>query len=136
MSKVTLNTLFNEVKSTNTQIAELTKSINALVQTLTQQPKSGNGSKASKTSTAPAKTSKKSNTKVSSTKKPAKGKGKPSFEERMKEWGKKRDAYEPSTKLINAIKRDRASVTLEKAKTYGFIGTKQDLVNLKNEICK
>jgi len=131
MSRVTLSTLFNEVKSTNTQIADLTKSINALVKTLTQQPKSGNGSRASKPSPAPKKTSKKS---------PKKGKGKntqPSFEERMVEWGKQRDAYQPSTKLINAIKKDRCSITHQVAKTkYGFIGTKNDLDALKAKVCK
>ena len=127
MSKVTNTQLLNEVKSTNAQIAELTKSINALVKTLTQQPKSGNGSKASKPSPASATPNKPSS--------PKKGKGKKatvSFEERMKEWNEKRENYMPSTKLINAIKRDRASITLEVAKTKsGFIGTKKDLAWLK-----
>ena len=57
------------------------------------------------------------------------------FEQMKVEWGKKRDAYQPSTKLINAIKKDRCSITHKVAKTkYGFIGTKSDLDALKAKV--
>lgn len=128
-------TVTQRVKNLETRFASIEAKIDLILASKNKPANKGKGSQTSST----RKTSKKSNTKLSSTKKVMKGKGKksqPSFEERMNAWKEKRNAYEPSTKLINAIKRDRASVTLEKAKTYGFIGTKQDLVNLKNEICK
>lgn len=58
------------------------------------------------------------------------------FEQMKADWDESRKAYKPSKALIKAIKDNRASVTLAVAKTYGFVGTKQDLANLKAEICK
>lgn len=53
------------------------------------------------------------------------------------EFEENRKAYKPSKALIEAIKRDRASVTRKVAKEqYGFIGTKDDLKALKAEVLK
>lgn len=61
---------------------------------------------------------------------------KESFEQMKATWNAKREAYKPSEKLIKAIKTDRASITHKVAKTYGFVGTKDDLKALKDSICK
>lgn len=48
-----------------------------------------------------------------------------------------RKGYKPSQALIKAIKADRASITRKVAKEkYGFVGTKEDLKALKDNICK
>ena len=58
-------------------------------------------------------------------------------EEALKVWADKRDAYKPTKALKDAIKANRASVTLAVAKEkYGFVGTKKDLATLKDSICK
>lgn len=127
-------TVTQRVKNLENRFEAIERKIDLLLASK-QQPKSANRSNASKSSPAPAKTSKKSNTQLSSTKK---GKGKKatvSFEERMKAWNEKREEYKPSTKLIDAIKRDRASITHKVAKTkYGFIGTKKDLAWIKEGV--
>lgn len=64
------------------------------------------------------------------------GDRKESFEQMKATWADKREAYKPSKELVKAIQTNRASVTLAVAKTYGFVGTKQDLQALKNELCK
>jgi len=57
--------------------------------------------------------------------------------ERLAQWQTKREGYKPSKKLIEAIKKDRASVTRKVAcEQYGFVGTKDDLKALKESICK
>jgi hypothetical protein len=51
------------------------------------------------------------------------------------EWEAKHEAYKPSKKLIDAIKADRASITHKVAKeAYGFVGTKQELKDLKAKV--
>ena len=58
-------------------------------------------------------------------------------EKNLAEFESARKAYKPSKKLIEAIKRDRASITRKIAKNeYGFVGTKDDLKALKDSICK
>ena len=53
------------------------------------------------------------------------------------EWNAKHEAYKPSNELIEAIKRDRASITRKIAKEkYGFVGTKDELKALKEQVCK
>ena len=64
------------------------------------------------------------------------GDRKESFEQMKATWADKREAYKPSKELVKAIQTNRASVTLAVANTYGFVGTKQDLQALKNELCK
>ena len=52
------------------------------------------------------------------------------------EWEAKHKAYKPSDALIEAIKANRASITLAVAKAeYGFVGTKQELKALKDKVC-
>lgn len=59
------------------------------------------------------------------------------FEQVKKEWQSKREGYKPSKALEDAIKADRCAVTHKVAKeTYGFVGTKDDLKQLKARICK
>ena len=51
------------------------------------------------------------------------------------EWNAKHDAYKPSKELKDAIKADRASITLAVAKEqYGFVGTKAELKALKAKV--
>ena len=58
-------------------------------------------------------------------------------EANLQAWASKREAYKPTTALKNAIKANRASITLAVAKAqYGFVGTKKDLATLKDSICK
>ena len=58
-------------------------------------------------------------------------------QERLAQWQTKREGYKPSKKLIEAIKKDRASVTRKVAcEQYGFVGTKDDLKALKESVCK
>lgn len=65
------------------------------------------------------------------------GKGKVSKKEALAEWSKSREGYKPSKALVEAIKKDRTSITRKVAKEkYGFIGTKDDLKALKESICK
>ena len=53
------------------------------------------------------------------------------------EWNAKHEAYKPSAELIEAIKHDRASITRKVAKEkYGFVGTKDELKALKEQVCK
>lgn len=53
------------------------------------------------------------------------------------EMDEKKKGYKPSKALIEAIKANRASITREVAvKQYGFVGTKHDLKELKDSICK
>ena len=60
-----------------------------------------------------------------------------SLDEVKAEFTKAREAYKPSQALIKAIKADRAAITRKVAKEqYGFVGTKEDLKALKDEICK
>lgn len=60
-----------------------------------------------------------------------------SLDEVKAEFDSKRKAYKPSKELIEAIKLNRAAITLKIAKAqYGFVGTKADLYDLKNEVCK
>lgn len=58
------------------------------------------------------------------------------FEQMKATWEESRKAYKPSKALKDAIKSNRASVTLAVAKTHGFVGTKQDLAKLKDSLCK
>lgn len=52
------------------------------------------------------------------------------------EWEAKHKAYKPSKELKEAIKSNRASITLEVAKKqYGFVGTKAELKALKAKVC-
>lgn len=52
------------------------------------------------------------------------------------EWEAKHKAYKPSAEFIEAIKSNRASITLEVAKTkFGFVGTKKELKALKDQVC-
>lgn len=58
-------------------------------------------------------------------------------EANLKAWADKRDAYKPTKALKEAIKANRASITLAVAKEkYGFVGTKKDLQALKDTVCK
>ena len=58
-----------------------------------------------------------------------------SLDEVKAEWNAKHEAYKPSEELIAAIKRDRASITRKVAKEqYGFVGTKDDLKALKEQV--
>lgn len=58
------------------------------------------------------------------------------FEKMKADWDEKRQAYKASKELIEAIKANRASVTRKIAKEqFGFVGTKEDLKKLKDEIC-
>ena len=58
------------------------------------------------------------------------------FEQMKADWDAKRKAFEPSKELIEAIKANRASITRKIAKErFGFVGTKEDLKALKDEIC-
>ena len=67
----------------------------------------------------------------------ASGERKAAFEEMKAGWATKREAYKPSKALVDAIKKDRASITRKIAKEqYGFVGTKDDLKALKDSICK
>lgn len=51
------------------------------------------------------------------------------------EWEAKHKAYKPSKELKEAIKHDRASITLAVAKEqYGFVGTKAELKALKDKV--
>ena len=51
------------------------------------------------------------------------------------EWEAKHKAYKPSKELKEAIKTNRASITLEVAKKqYGFVGTKAELKALKAKV--
>ena len=51
------------------------------------------------------------------------------------EWEAKHKAYKPSKELKEAIKADRASITLAVAKEqYGFVGTKAELKALKDKV--
>lgn len=51
------------------------------------------------------------------------------------EWEAKHKAYKPSKELKDAIKADRASITLAVAKEqYGFVGTKAELKALKDKV--
>ena len=51
------------------------------------------------------------------------------------EWDAKHKAYKPSKELKDAIKADRASITLAVAKEqYGFVGTKAELKALKAKV--
>ena len=60
-----------------------------------------------------------------------------SLDEVKAEFTKARDAYKPSKALVDAIKANRAAVTRKVAKDqYGFVGTKDDLKALKDNICK
>lgn len=60
-----------------------------------------------------------------------------SLDEVKAEFTKAREAYKPSQALVKAIKADRAAITRKVAKEqYGFVGTKEDLKALKDEICK
>mgnify|MGYP003331420807 CR=1 FL=1 len=62
---------------------------------------------------------------------------KEAFDKMCKEWEKSRKKYKPSHELIDAIKTNRCSITHKVAKEqYGFVGTKKDLLALKNNICK
>ena len=48
-----------------------------------------------------------------------------------------RKAYKPTKALKDAIKTNRAAITLAVAKAqFGFVGTKADLKALKDSICK
>lgn len=52
------------------------------------------------------------------------------------EWEAKHKAYKPSKELKEAIKANRASITLAVAKEqYGFVGTKAELKALKDKVC-
>lgn len=65
------------------------------------------------------------------------GKDRVSKEEALAQWASKRDAYKPSKALKDAIKANRAAITLAVAKEkYDFVGTKKDLATLKDSICK
>ena len=57
-------------------------------------------------------------------------------EENLAKWKVAREAYKPTKALKDAIKKDRTKVTLEVAKSMGFVGTKLDLKALKDDICK
>lgn len=58
-------------------------------------------------------------------------------DENLKVWADKRATYKPSKELEKAIKADRASITHKVAKEkFGFVGTKEDLRELKARICK
>lgn len=58
-------------------------------------------------------------------------------EKALADFESKREGYKPSKKLIEAIKRNRASISRKVAKDeYGFVGTKKDLQALKDSICK
>lgn len=58
-------------------------------------------------------------------------------EANLQAWADKRAGYKPSQALEKAIKADRASITHKVAKEkYGFVGTKDDLRELKARICK
>lgn len=58
-------------------------------------------------------------------------------EKALADFESKREGYKPSKKLIEAIKRDRASISRKVAKDeYGFVGTKKDLKALKDSIYK
>ena len=60
-----------------------------------------------------------------------------SKEANLQAWATKREAYKPSKALKDAIKANRAAITLAVAKAqYGFVGTKADLKALKDSICK
>ena len=60
-----------------------------------------------------------------------------SLDEVKAEYAEKREGYKPSEALVEAIKANRAAITRKVAvETYGFIGTKEDLRNLKDSICK
>ena len=56
-------------------------------------------------------------------------------QERFAEHAKKMATYKPSKALKDAIRKDRASVTFAVAKEqYGFVGTKQTLKALKEQV--
>lgn len=56
-------------------------------------------------------------------------------EKALADFESNREGYKPSKDLIEAIKRDRASITRQVAKEqYGFVGTKKDLQALKAEV--
>jgi hypothetical protein len=58
-------------------------------------------------------------------------------EANLTKWAEECKAYKPSKALVEAIKKDRASITRKVAKEqYGFKGTKDDLKALKDKICK
>ena len=58
-------------------------------------------------------------------------------EANLQAWATKRDGYKPTKALKDAIKANRARITLAVAKAqYGFVGTKNDLKVLKDSICK
>ena len=60
-----------------------------------------------------------------------------SKEANLKKFESDRKAYKPSKALVDAIKKDRASVTRKVAvEKYGFVGTRDDLKALKERICK
>lgn len=53
------------------------------------------------------------------------------------EWEAKHKAYKPSKELKEAIKANRAGITLAVAKEkFGFVGTKQELKALKEKVLK
>ena len=52
--------------------------------------------------------------------------------ENVSTWADKRSSYKPSKELLDAIKANPASITQKIAKAqYGFVGTSNDLWNLK-----
>lgn len=60
-----------------------------------------------------------------------------SKEANLAKFDKARKGYKPSKALVDAIKKDRASITRKVAvEKYGFVGTKDDLKALKESICK
>lgn len=62
---------------------------------------------------------------------------KEAFDKMCAEWEKAHKKYKPSAELKAAIKADRCAITHKVAKEqYGFIGTKKELIALKESICK
>lgn len=57
-------------------------------------------------------------------------------EANLKAWEEKKASYKPTQKFIDAIRKDRAAITFKIAKEqYGFVGTKDSLKALKDEVC-
>ena len=143
MARLTLNTLNARMDTLEARFDATDAKIDELIATLRQAPAQGQG-KVQPTVEKVAYTKANGET-VMCTPEQAKawdnfkahaGDRKESFEQMKATWADKRNAYKPSKELVKAIQTNRAGVTLAVAKTYGFVGTKQDLQALKAQLCK